>query len=142
MDVHDSDAFLRFLAARNAYIWEVVGGGPLGPLGPLGRLDAVALNPKPLPPAEIGAALVAVLAERAAVGGSYARFVEEVDDWCGTGWPHHIPVPKPHGPSPWELFLGAAVAATQLAHGLEGTDAKQVGGAAQRLFEQAQQFAA
>lgn len=138
MYVHDSDAFLRFLAARNAYIWEVIGGGPLGPNG---GLEKVALNPQPLPPAEIGAALVSVLAERAAVAGSYARFVEDVDDWCGTGWPHHIPVPKPHGPSPWELFLGAAVATAELAHRLEGTDAKQVGDAARQLFDQAQQVA-
>lgn len=138
MYVHDSDAFLRFLAARNAYIWEVIGGGPLGHNG---ALEKVALNPQPLPPAEIGAALVSVLAERAAVAGSYARFVEDVDDWCGTGWPHHIPVPKPHGPSPWELFLGAAVAATELAHRLEDTDAKQVAGAARQLFDQAQQVA-
>jgi hypothetical protein len=136
MDLYESDSFLRFLALRNPYIWEVVGGGPLG------RLGQVALNPQPLPPQEIGAALVSVLAERAAVGGSFSRFAEDIDNWCGTGWPHHIPQPKGGGPDPlpWQVFLGASVAATELAHGLDGKDAEQVGAAAQKLFEQAQQF--
>lgn len=136
MDLYESDSFLRFLALRNPYIWEVVGGGPLG------RFGHVALNPQPLPPREIGAALVSVLAERAAVGGSFAKFAEDIDNWCGTGWPHHIPQPKGGGPDPlpWQVFLGAAVAAIELAHGLDGTDAEQVGAAAQKLFEQAQKF--
>ena len=136
MELNDPDKFLRFLALRNQYVWEVVGGGPLG------RFGEVALNPQPLPPHEVGAALVSVLAERAAVGGTFSRFAEDIDDWCGTGWPHHIPKPKSGGPDPlpWQVFLGAAVAATELAHGLEGKDAEQVGGAAQKLFEQAQRF--
>ena len=136
MDLYESDSFLRFLALRNPYIWEVVGGGPLG------RFTQVALNPQPLPPQEIGAALVSVLAERAAVGGSFSTFAEDIDNWCGTGWPHHIPRPKGGGsePSPWQVFLGGAVAAIELAHGLDGKDAEQVGAAAQKLFEQAQEF--
>lgn len=136
MDFYESDSFLRFLALRNPYIWEVVGGGPMG------RFGQVALNPQPLPPREVGAALVSVLAERAAVGGSFSKFAEDIDNWCGTGWPHHIPQPKggEPDPSPWQVFLGAAVAATELAHGLDGKDAEQVGAAAQKLFEQAQQF--
>jgi hypothetical protein len=136
MDLTVSDTVLRFLALRNPYIWEVVGGGPLG------RFEQVALNPQPLPPKEIGATLVSVLAERAAVGGSFSRFEEDVDDWCGTGWPHHIPRPRDGGPDPvpWQVFLGAAVAAIELAHGLDGKDAEHVGAAAQKLFEQAQQF--
>ena len=134
MDFYESNSFLRFLALRNPYIWEVVGGGPLG------RFGQVALNPQPLPPGEIGAALVSVLAERAAGGGSFSKFVEDIDNWCGTGWPHHIPQPKGGGPvpSPWQVFLGGAVAAIELAHGLDGKDAEQVGAAAQKLFEQAQ----
>ncbi|HMM96305.1 hypothetical protein [Phycicoccus sp.] len=136
MELNDSDLFLRFIALRNPYVWEVVGGGPLG------RLGQVALNPQPLPPHEIGAALVAVLAERAAVHGSFSRFAEDIEDWCGTGWPHHIPKPKGEGPDPlpWRVFLGAAVAAVELAHGLDGTDAEQVAAGAQRLFEQAGRF--
>lgn len=136
MDRYESDTFLRFLALRDQYIWEIVGGGPLG------RFGQVALNPQPLPPKEIGAALVSVLAERAAIGGSFTKFAEDIDDWCGTGWPHHIP--KPHGdgpdPLPWQVFLGAAIAALELAHGLAREDAEQVEAAAQKLFRQAQQF--
>lgn len=136
MDLYESDSFLRFLALRNPYIWEVVGGGPLG------RFGQVALNPQPLPPREIGAALVSVLAERAAVGGSFSKFAEDIDNWCGTGWPHHIPQPKGGGPDPlpWQVFLGAAVAAIELAHGLDGKDAEQVGAAAHKLLEQAHKF--
>lgn len=67
---------------------------------------------------------------------------EDIDNWCGTGWPHHVPKPKggEPDPSPWQVFLGAAVAATELAHGLDGKDAEHVGAAAQKLFEQAQHF--
>ena len=134
MYLHNSEEFLKFLALRNPYIWEVIGGGPLG------RRDWASLNPQPLPPMEIGEAVVSILFERSAVAGSYARFAEDVDDWCGTGWPHRIPKPKP-GPRPWEIFLGGAVAATELAHSIEGKEADLVSGAAQQLFEQARQVA-
>lgn len=40
----------------------------------------------------------------------------------------------------WQVVLGAAVAAIELAHGLDGKDAEQVGAAAQVLFEQAQRL--
>lgn len=136
MRASQSDALLQFLAMRNPYIWEVIGGGPLGQYG------AVALNPQPLPPGEVGTVLVSVLAERAVLGGGYGSFMEDIDDWCGTGWPHFVPKPKGGGPdpSPWQVFLGAAVAATVLAHGLDGKDAEQVSAGAGKLFQQAQQL--
>ncbi|GAA4479832.1 hypothetical protein GCM10023171_05760 [Microbacterium panaciterrae] len=131
MDV--SEARLRFFAQQNQYIWEIIGGGPLG---------WNALNPQPLPPQAIGAAFVSILAERASIAGSFSQFADEVDVWCLTGHPRHIPKPKGTGPDPlpWQVFLGAAVAAVELAHGLEAEDAEQVGGAAQQLFRQAQQM--
>jgi hypothetical protein len=47
--------------------------------------------------------------------------LEEIDDWCGTGWPKWWPKPWPQPgppPDPWrrsEVFLGGMLAAADLA---------------------------
>lgn len=70
------------------------------PQGLHSRLDAVALNPQPLPPLELGAALAreftrsAWAIERA--GGRPETMMEVLDDWCGTG-PRRIKIKLP----PW-----------------------------------------
>lgn len=86
--------------------------------------DEVALNPQPLPPRdpEVGARLLADLLDRAiiVVGGREdvtGRFLADVEDWCGTGWPRWFPKPPP---PPWgrderEVFTGAALQAAVLA---------------------------
>lgn len=88
----------------------------------LDRLDAVALNPQPLPPrdpvvvaAAAMAARIGALAVEADVRGEQpARWVSEVlEDWCGTPWPRKWPWPGPgphplDGPQPDPWVVGAA----------------------------------
>lgn len=70
----------------------------------------MALNPQPLPPAELFLVASAELAHdigRLAVetdlthGGGVDLVRQLVDDWCGTGWPRRWPFPFPFpGPDP------------------------------------------
>jgi len=90
------------------------------------RIDAVALNPQPLPPiAEVGfaaaeaASHVAALAIDADVRGeSSSGFVTEfIDDWCGTPWPRKWPGPRPR--PQWddvEVSVGRTVGALVFAN--------------------------
>lgn len=84
------------------------------PHGPAQRfrhqIDAVALNPQPLPPAEVlqlGAARMAhdvmrLAVEQEATGTFDGQWLLElVDDWCGTPWPRKWPWPGA-GPRPGE----------------------------------------
>ena len=64
----------------------------------------------------------------------------EIEDWCGTGWPHKWPKPKsPRGWDDSQVFAGAALAAANLAaqydHAPELQDA--LGAAAEQLAEAA-----
>jgi hypothetical protein len=134
----DRDVLLKLIARINPYVWEVVGGGPLGLTR---RLDAVALNPQPLPPKDLGTAALHVLAARAFLTRDFSRFMDDVEELC----PRERTIPKAKGPFDepvpqpnWESWLGAAVAAVELAHGLEGEAAQQLSSAANYLFEQAQ----
>ena len=108
--------------------------------------DAVALNPQPLPPHEsvVGAQLVenllvgAIIVVGGREGGGKA-FLDDIDDWCGTGWPRRWPKPKPRGE--WDdglVFAGAAVAAATLAEQYEHNPELQevLGQAAERLAAQ------
>lgn len=123
---------------------------PHGPVlaGAARRGDAVALNPQPLPPveAEVGADLmrgvlygaIIVVGGRGASPG--AALLEEIDDWCGTGWPRRWPRPKP--PRGWDdgqVLAAAAVTAAGLAaqydHDPEMQEA--LGAAAERLMDAA-----
>ena len=113
----DRDVLLKLIARINPYVWEVVGGGPLGLTR---RLDAVALNPQPLPPKDLGTAALHVLAARAFLTRDFSRFMDDVEELC----PRERTIPKPKGPFDepvpqpnWESWLGAAVAAVELAHG-------------------------
>ncbi|KGN37521.1 hypothetical protein N803_14270 [Knoellia subterranea KCTC 19937] len=108
-------------------MWELVGGGPQGLRH---RHDHVALNPQPLPPVETGRLLLQVMAHGIIVVGgrdehAQAAFFEDIDDWCGTGWPKRWP--RPPQPWPWQVvdprqrgvtpstLLGGAMAAAELA---------------------------
>src|SRR4051812_11790338 len=90
---------LAIIGRRIPAIYDVI------PHGPQGRLAAVALNPQPLPPHELGAAVAAEfihavwLADRS--GQDAGRVFDDLDDWCPTKpkrfrlppwWP---PVPEP-----------------------------------------------
>lgn len=135
---YDRDFLLRLFALHNQQVWEVIGGGPLGLRS---RLDQVALNPQPLPPKEIGAAMVGAIATRAFMTRDFSRIMEDIEELC----PRDRKVPQPKGPFDepvpqpnWETWLGAATAAVELSHGLEGEAAEQLTSAANYLFEQAQ----
>ncbi|TNU73935.1 hypothetical protein FH969_08770 [Miniimonas arenae] len=105
----------------------------------------VALNPQPLPPAELslGAALLYEVTRAAIAGagsedaGAAARLVSfEIDDWCGTGWPRKWPKPKSKL-DVLDVFLGAAIAADDLAGRYEGSLGEALAGAAKQLADQA-----
>ena len=82
----------------------------------------VSLNPQPLPPVEVEVGAVQLrnllLSSIIIVGGrgGASAFMEDIDDWCGTGWPHRWPHPK--ASAGWDdsmVFAGAALAAAGLA---------------------------
>lgn len=140
---------LEFIAALDDRVWELVGGGPQGLR--VARFDRVALNPQPLPPAEVGRLLFGVMARGIIViggrdEGARQAFLEDIDDWCGTGWPRRWPKPR-RGPFPdprveFELnpseLLGGALAAAELAAGYpEGELQDFFGKVAEQLTEAA-----
>lgn len=130
---------VAFVASLDDRIWELVDGGPQGLLER--RLSHVALNPQPLPPREAGGLLLSVLARGIIVvggrdGAAIDAFLEDIEDWCGTGWPRRWPRPGP-GPTPdprenvdTSALLGGALAAAELA-------ASYPAGELQELFERA-----
>ncbi|HYN66636.1 MAG TPA: hypothetical protein VES93_07080 [Ornithinibacter sp.] len=113
------------------------------------RVDAVALNPQPLPPHEsvVGAqllenvlvsAIIIVGGKGAGEGAGVLR--AEIDDWCGTGWPGKWPRPKQR--RDWDqslVFAGAALAAASLAEQYDHAPEMQeaLGAAAEQLAEAA-----
>ena len=102
---------------------------PHGPLGlglhhnrPAG-VEVAGPHPEPWREATLGAVMVnellshAISASGGREGGAVIeRFLLDIDDWCGTGWPHWWPKPKgPRGLDLGQVFLGAAGAAALLA---------------------------
>lgn len=105
---------LAIIGRRIPAIYDVI------PRGPQNRLAQVALNPQPLPPHELGAAIasefiqVAWLAERTGTDPGVA--FEDLDDWCPTvprrpkfppWWPP-LPEPEPHPDWLIDMHLGFA----------------------------------
>jgi hypothetical protein len=136
----DTELFLRILARHNPHIWEVIGGGPQGPGG---FKHVAGPHPEPWSAKEIGAQVFNGLAMRAVLTHDFERLTDDLLDWCPTHprivdilFPKDVDEPVPH-PN-WEQFLGAAVAAVELAHGLEGEEAEQLQKAAGHLFEMSQ----
>jgi hypothetical protein len=129
-----------------AWDW-IVPHGPVSAHVVNRRLDAVALNPQPLPPHEsvVGAqllenvlvsAIIVVGGRGAGEGAAVLR--AEIDDWCGTGWPRTWPRPRP--PKGWDdgmVFAGAALAAASLAEQYDHAPELQeaLGAAAEQLAE-------
>lgn len=140
----DSEIWLRLLSRINPYILEILGGGPLGlHLGRFRDTDLRASKPDPWPSKEMGAAVLQGFALRAFLTRDFGRFMTDIENWCPTPpEDREIPVPQGSGepiPDPnWQQFLGAAVAAVELARGLEGEAAEQLTKAADYLFEAGQ----
>jgi hypothetical protein len=118
---------LAIIGRRFPAIYDVI------PRGPQGRLSQVALNPQPLPPHELGAAIAAEfahavwLADR--LGLDVGRVFDDLDDWCPTGrrklklppwWPP-IPEPEPHPEWLTALHLGFAARLAAVSAELEST---------------------
>jgi len=95
-----SRQLLAIIGRRIPSIYDVIPRGPLG--FSQGKFAEVALNPQPLPPLDLGAAVamefvnIAWLADR--FGLNKGSVSDELDDWCPTPG-HKIKLP-PHWPAP------------------------------------------
>ncbi|MGO4377971.1 hypothetical protein [Pseudoduganella sp. RAF53_2] len=100
-----SPTLIKIIARINPYIWEVVGGGPLGKRV---QIAAIAADPEPSPwlqaqlaAVEIGQRQVDAASAIQTQNGDARPFLKAVlDDWCGTPYPH------PHFPHNWSTGLG------------------------------------
>lgn len=118
---------LAIIGRRLPAIYDII------PHGPQSRLSRIALNPQPLPPHEMGAAIAAEFAHTAWLAGRFGLDVgvvfEDLDDWCPTvpkrlklppWWPP-IPEPEPHPEWFIDFHLGFAAQLAAVAIGAEGT---------------------
>ena len=131
---------LAILGRRLPAIYDII------PRGPLSRVSEVALNPQPLPPHELGAAIAAEFvntawhADRFGVDQGPAYDVPE--DWCPTGlrWPKlppwwcRIPVPEPDPHPDWFIDFHLGFAARLAAVSVEFEDTR-LGGSFDKAIE-------
>lgn len=123
---------LAIIGRRIPAIYDVIPRGPLSQLSRV-RFSEVALNPQPLPPHELGAAIAgefvhtAWLADR--FGLDLGLAFNDLDDWCPTApkklklppwWPP-IPEPDPHPEWLIDLHLGFAARLAVVSVDVEGT---------------------
>ena len=121
---------LAIIGRRLPAIYDVI---PRGPLGRFSRISEVALNPQPLPPHELGAAIAAEFVHTAWLADRFGldlgRAFEDLDDWCPTRpkklklppwWPP-IPEPEPHPEWLSDLHLGFAARLAAISAEFEGT---------------------
>lgn len=93
---------LAIIGKRFPAVYDVIPRGPFSQVLS-GRLAEVALNPQPLPPHELGAAVgsefirTAWLADRFGLDAGLA--FEDLDDWCPTR-PKKLVFPPTWGPTP------------------------------------------
>ena len=118
---------LVILGRRLPAIYDII------PRGPLSRFSEVALNPQPLPPHELGAAIAAEFVHTAWLADRFGLDLElafnDLDDWCPTvpkklklppWWP---PIPEPDPPPEWfiDFHLGFAARLAVTSVEFEGT---------------------
>lgn len=118
---------LAIIGRRFPAIFDVI------PRGPLSRSSQVALNPQPLPPHELGAAMAAEFAHTAWLAERYGvdprLALKDLDDWCPTRpkriklppwWP---PIPEPEPQPDWhtDLHLGFAARLAAVSGEFDGT---------------------
>ena len=126
---------LEIIGRRLPAIYDVIPRGPQQGFS-RDRFSEVMLNPQPLPPHELGAAIaaefihVAWLADR--FGLDQGKAFEDLDDWCPTRprWPKwpawwwwwRWPIPEPPHPN-WyiDFNLGFAARLAAVATEFEGT---------------------
>lgn len=115
---------LALVIALNPKAADVIPRGPLRSEFVAVNVDIVALNPQPLPPSGVvvGARLMNKITAAALAGGRGfgGQFIEDLDDWCGTGWPRRWPKKWPvlgPRPEPWDVsqvLLGGLLAAAEI----------------------------
>ncbi|MGX8007588.1 hypothetical protein ACVDG8_000535 [Mesorhizobium sp. ORM8.1] len=118
---------LAIIGKRIPAIYDVI------PRGPQGRLAQVALNPQPLPPHELGAAVADEFVHNAWLAGrsglDMKALFSDLDDWCPTRpkipkfppwwwWP--FPEPEPHPEWFVDFHLGFAARLSAVATGSAG----------------------
>lgn len=110
---------LGLVIALNPKAADVIPRGPLRAF--VAGHIAAELNPQPLPPSgvPIGAHLMQEVVRAGIADGFGSAFGEDIDQWCGTGWPKRWPVPPPEpDPHPWrtgETLLGGMLALADVA---------------------------
>lgn len=118
---------LAIIGRRLPAIYDVI------PRGPRSRFSETALNPQPLPPHELGAAVAAELihttwlAER--FGLDLGIFESMIDEWCPVGrpilrlppWWKPFPLPEPRPEWFADFHLGFAARLAVVSVELEGT---------------------
>jgi hypothetical protein len=121
---------LAIIGKRLPAIYDVI---PHGPQGRVSRLSEVALNPQPLPPHELGAAIAAEFVHAAWLADRFGldlgRAFDDLDDWCPTRpkklklppwWPP-FPEPEPHPEWHIDFHLGFAARLAAISSDFEGT---------------------
>jgi len=120
---------LVILGRRLPAIYDII------PRGPLSRFSEVALNPQPLSPHELGAAIAADFVQTAWLADRFGLDLElafnDLDDWCPTRpkWPKlppwwgWVPVPDPDPHPNWfiDFHLGFAARLAAVSVEFEGT---------------------
>ncbi|MBS0496024.1 MAG: hypothetical protein JSR51_00015 [Proteobacteria bacterium] len=124
---------LSIIGRRFPAIYDVIPRGPQAVF--VNRLSEVALNPQPLPPHELGAAIASEFIQAAwlanRIGSDQGTIFADLDDWCPTRpkipkfppwWPP-IPEPEPDPHPEWmiDFHLGFAARIAAVSSGFEGT---------------------
>jgi hypothetical protein len=109
---------LAIIGRRLPAIYDVIPRGPISHFSQ-GKLSEAGLNPQPLPPHELGAAIAAEFVHAAWLadrfGFDLGIVLKDLDDWCPTipkmpklpWWPP-IPEPEPHPEWFLDFHLGFA----------------------------------
>ena len=116
---------LALIIALNPKAADVIPRGPLrSEFAAVSVADYAALNPQPLPPSGVvvGARLMHKITAASLAGGRGfgGQFADDLEDWCGTGWPRRWPKKGPvlgPQPDPWfyrEALLGGMLAAAEI----------------------------
>ncbi|HEX8530252.1 MAG TPA: hypothetical protein VF646_09520 [Cytophagales bacterium] len=117
--------FLAIIGRRMPALYDLI------PRGPLSRFSEVMLNPQPLPPQALGAALAGEFLHAAWHANLYGQdpgpLFAELDDWCPTfprrlklppWWP---PIPEPEPEPEWFINFHVGFAARLAVVAAEGT---------------------
>ncbi len=155
-DVSQTVKVLALLGKVNPEIFDVF---PPHSLGVADRVEAVTLNPQPLPPRDplvtgaifMSRRLTQIAVEADVRGEDSAGWLAQIiDEWCGTPWPGKWPrpgpAPIPEGgpqPEPWAVnearIAGAVVFASMASRLGDGDLQTALASGAERLAEVAAQ---